>query len=264
MPDAATTPTSLPSPWAGLLSLTRREVVRFLRQPARVAAAIGTPLILWVFLGSGFASTQVADLPYAKHLLPGMVSLSVVFSSIFAAISLIEDRNSGFLQGVLVSPLPRWALAASKVLGGSIIAASQGAILLLGAYTIGMRPGAAGLMQALGAIACSAVLVNALSLSLAWRIESVQGFHGVMNMLLMPMWLLGGTIFPVSGASGWLRTIMFADPLLWTNQALLQSLTPQPPVFPASTTVVWLVCVGLALAALALSWLTIGSRPRHA
>lgn len=244
--------------------LTSRELVRYVRQPSRIAASLGTSVLIWVFLGSGFAasfsspatSTAAATTDsagsYALHLLPGMLALTVVFSSVFGSISLIDDRNEGFLQSVLVSPTPRWALVASKLLGGSLIALSQAVLLLPGIYLFGANPGVLSLIEAVAALACASLGVTALGLALAWRINSVQGFHGVMNLVLMPMWLLAGTLFPIQGASGWLRPLMLLDPLTWPSEALRHAVTGTAPA--ASLGVTWLLALLFPALASLFAW----------
>lgn len=239
--------------------LTRRELIRYARQPSRIAASLGTSLLIWVFLGSGFAASFASPAAvsagagsYALHLLPGMLALTVVFSSVFGSISLIDDRNEGFLQSVLVSPTPRWTLVASKLLGGSMLALGQAALLLPGVYFFGARPGILSLIEAIAALACASVGVTAVGLALAWRINSVQGFHGVMNLVLMPMWLLAGTLFPIQGASGWLRPLMLLDPLTWPSEALRHAVTGTPPV--ASLTVTWLLALLFPTLASLFAW----------
>lgn len=245
--------------WAALAALTRREWMRFARQPSRVVAAVGTPALLWVFLASGFGSGVAgAAGGYGAHLVPGMVGLTVVFSSIFGAISLIEDRTTGFLQGVLASPAPRWSVVGSKVVGGASIAVLQGAILLPAAALVGATPGVAGFAAALGALACLSLVVLGLSLGLAWRVNSVSGFHGVMNLVLMPMWLLSGSFFPVAGAAPWLRGVMLANPLTWPTEALRASLGGGD----GGASLTWALAVVAALASVAFaSWIIGRGRP---
>lgn len=264
--------------------LTWRELVRYARQPSRIAASLGTSLLIWIFLGSGFAASfssphatgapaAVATSPaltpaatslhegagsYALHLLPGMLALTVVFSSVFGSISLIDDRNEGFLQSVLVSPTPRWALVASKLLGGSLLALGQAVLLLPGIYLFGARPGLFSLVEAVAALACASLGVTALGLALAWRINSVQGFHGVMNLVLMPMWLLAGTLFPIQGASGWLRPLMLIDPLTWPSEALRHAVTATPPA--ASLPVTWLLALLFPAIASFFAWISMRGR----
>lgn len=205
-------------------SLTRRELVRVGRQPARLVAGVGTVALIWLVFASGLAGSM-GDGSFGAFLAPGMASMVVLFSSIFGAISLIEDREQGFLRAVLVSPVPRWAIMASKVIGGGLVALAQGAMILLAAPLSGMSPTAQGWGLALVALACMSIGVTGVALALAWRCQSVAGFHGVMNLVLMPMWLLGGTIFPLESASPWLAWLMRVNPLTWTGEALRWSMT---------------------------------------
>lgn len=246
----------LPAVAPAVLSLAGRELKRFARQPSRVVASVGTPLLIWVLLASGFAGSLGGG--YGKHLLPGVVGLTVVFSAIFGAISLIDDRNAGFLQGVLVSPLPRWGLALAKVLGTGAIALAQGVILLPAAAVLGLDPGVGEYVLALAAIVMLVLMVNGVAMALAWRVNSVPGFHGVMNLILMPMWLLSGSFFPVAGAAPWLRAVMRANPMTWSTEALRQALQPGDTFAPAG--VVWGVAVALALAGVGAASAVVGRR----
>ncbi len=261
MTDQPPTTPGLPA----FAALTARELIRFTRQPSRVAAAIGTPLILGLFFGSGFAqsfSGERSGPSYTAFLLPGMISLTVMFSSIFAAISLIEDRSAGFLQSVLVSPAPRWAGVSAKIAGGTLVAAAQGALLLLLAPILGLHPGPVGYLLALAAIALISIGINGLGLAAAWRIESSQGFHGVMNIVLMPMWLLSGAIFPIAGAAGWLRAIMTVNPLYWPTAALRDALAGGAHPEPFAAWMLWAFATLAALAGFVLAWLSMGRARR--
>lgn len=214
---------------SAVIALGWREVVRFLRQPSRIIGTLGTGLVVWLVLASGFAGSFAApgDAPaapgYGGFLTPGMAGLVVMFASVFGAISLIEDRQSGFLRGVLAGPTPGWSLAASKLLPGALLATAQGAIILLGASVFLGVPLAHTLL-AIAPLAFIAAGVTGLALGLAWVVNSVQGFHGVMNAVIMPVWLLSGSVFPAEGAAGWLRAIMLANPMTWANRALRAAL----------------------------------------
>lgn len=254
---------SLPG-FPGLAALTRREFLRFVRQPSRIVAAIGTPAFVWVLLGSGFAGSVASPeghSSYAAFLLPGMASLTVLFSSIFAAISLIEDRHAGFLQSVLASPAPDWAIVGSKVLGGSGIATAQGALLLLAGPLVGLEWTLTGYLLGVAALLAISVGITGLGLAAAWRVDSAEGFHGVMNLVLMPMWLLSGAFFPVSGAAGWLGAVMLANPLTWPTAALRGSPAGgQGSALVGGGAVVWTATILFAAGGFALAWATIGRR----
>lgn len=202
-------------------TLARREIVRFLRQRSRLVGAMATPLLFWLVIGSGFN--------YLGYLFSGMLVQVLLFASIFSTISIIQDRNEGFLQGVLVAPVPRSAVVLGKVLGGTAIALLQGVLFLVLGPLVGVQPTLPGLAAALGVMALVAFALTALGTAFAWRFESVQGFHGVMNLLLFPMWLLSGAVFPPEGAAGWVRGVMAGNPLTYGVSALRGTLTGAEP-----------------------------------
>jgi len=226
------------------LVLTHREFKRLFRQPSRLITAILTPLIFWLLAGAGLSrsfvmpGTRIADpaadtateaatqaatqsINYAAYLLPGMATMVVMFASVIAAISLIQDRHAGFLQSVLVSPAPRWAVIAAKIIAGGSIATLQALLLIIGAALLGLSPaGIIGIIAATLILALTSAAVISLGIALAWRVDSVGGFHGIMNLVLLPMWVLSGALFPATGASGWLAWIMWINPLHWSTLAL--------------------------------------------
>lgn len=211
-------------------ALAMREVRRLGRQPLRIVVAIATPAMMWLFIASGFANSIRPDTlgsdagSLTLYLLPGMASLVVLFNAIFASISLIEDRHEGFLQAVLVSPAPRWSMAVGKLLGGGALGVAQAIVLLALSPLVGMNVTAGGVLSAFVALACLSLGITGLGLAAAWKIDSASGFHGVMNLVFMPMWLLSGAIFPVEGASGWLRALAIANPLGWCQRAVAAGL----------------------------------------
>lgn len=220
--------------------IARREWTRFLRQPSRIVAAIGTPLILWVFMGAGFARSfspptttvgaDASDLAYAAYLLPGMITLVAMFTAIFSSISIIEDRREGWLRSVMVSPVPRWAIAGGKILGGAAIAFLQAGILLVFLPLLNLWPGFGWLLLVLAMLAVTSLAMTGIGVAFAWRSESVQGFHAVMNLVLMPMWLLSGAFFPPEGSNVVLRWVMYANPLTWCSRAIQRALCGEADV----------------------------------
>jgi ABC-2 type transport system permease protein len=211
--------------------LFAREVLRFVRQPGRVLGSLGTPLLFWLLLGSGFGKTfqppgMAGGMNYGTYFFPGTVLLVVLFTAIFASISVIQDRTEGFLQGVLVAPVPRLAIVLGKVLGGTTLGFVQGLIMLLLAPLAGLSFTLPGFLGACGALFLTALSLSALGFLFAWRMNSVQSFHAVMNLLLMPMWLLSGAFFSAAGATWWIRAIMAANPLSYGLTALRGALHP--------------------------------------
>jgi ABC-2 type transport system permease protein len=245
-------------------TLWRREVVRFLREPSRVASAAATPLLVWAVLGAGFSGAfrlpgeAAGATRFGEYFYPGILVLVLLFAAIFSTISLIEDRREGFLQGVLAAPVPRAAVVAGKVAGGATLAWLQAAPLLLLAPLAGLGWDAGALLAAAGVLALAACELAAVGFACAWRTSSVQGFHAVMNLLLMPLWMLSGAFFPPSSAPGWLAAAMAANPLTYTVAAVRGALgaanetAGMPPFGPSLALTA--VCTAAALAlALAVS-----------
>ena len=233
-PSFATNPAagvdrSLTSPWIVTGVIVRRELILFVRQPARVAAAIGTPCLLWLFMGSGFAqSFRPGDASYAAYLLPGMMTLVAVFAAIFSSISIIQDRRDGWLQSVLVSPTPRWSIALGKTLGGAIVAWAQAALLLAAAPLLDIHLTFGTAILTLFAVAVTSIAMTAVGVAFAWRTETTAAFHAVMNLVFMPAWLLSGALFPPQGASAWLELVVRLNPLSWCTQAIRGPLLGEP------------------------------------
>ncbi len=210
-------------------SLCRRELVRFLRDRSRVVGSIAPPLVFWFLLGSGLGeSFRHAGTPggadYLQYFFPGTVMLVVLFTAIFATISVIEDRHEGFLQSVLAAPIPRSAMVAGKVLGAALLAFLHGLAFLLLAPAAGLSLDLAGWALALSSMFLASAGMAGLGFIIAWKLDSTQGFHAVMNLLLIPMWMLSGALFPSAGAPAWLKALVALNPMTYAVLALQGSL----------------------------------------
>ncbi len=205
-------------------SLWLREIIRFYRMRSRVVGVIISPVLFWLVLGSGFGSSLRGPAGGGQHYLeyffPGALIMIVLFTSIFAMMSLIEDRREGFLLSVLVSPASRSAIVLGKVLGGATLAFLQGLIFLVFAPLIGVRMGVVQIAISVLAIFLISFALTALGFTIAWRLDSTQAFHAIINLFLIPLWLLSGALFPLSGASRWIRALMLANPLTYGVEAL--------------------------------------------
>jgi ABC-2 type transport system permease protein len=211
-----------------------REVVRFYRQPARVAGVVLSPLLFWIVIGSGFGTSfrsgeAAGQQHYLDYFFPGALVMIILFTSIFTMMSVIEDRNEGFLLSVLVAPVPRSAIVLGKVLGGTTLAALQGLIFLVFAPLVGVHV----TLGSFGLIVLTVFLVSfaltALGFAIAWPMDSTQSFHAIINLFLIPLWLLSGALFPLSGASGWMRALMYINPLTYGVEALRTLMYPAAP-----------------------------------
>lgn len=216
-----------------LYQLTRREIVRFLRQRSRLVGALLTPLLFWAMLGGGLGQSfrdlgENGARTYLEFFFPGALALSVLFTAIFSTISVIEDRHEGFLQGVLVSPVSRPVLLLSKIFGAAILGSLQGLLLLLLAPFAGLPIGVSAVCLILVVLFLMAASMTTLGFYFAWSLDSVQGYHGIMNTVLMPMWILSGAVFPLSGSSPFFQWIARINPLSYGIIALKEAFKAQP------------------------------------
>jgi ABC-2 type transport system permease protein len=212
------------------ISLWWREVVRFYRQRSRVVGVIASPLLFWLVIGSGFGtsfrSTGAGGQHYLNYFFPGALIMIVLFTAIFTMMSVIEDRKEGFLLSVLVAPVSRSVIVLGKVLGGATLATLQGIIFLVFAPALGIHFTLVSFVLTVLVIFLVAFSLTALGFIIAWPMDSTAGFHAVINLFLIPLWLLSGSLFPLSGASLWIRALMRINPLTYGTDALRMLLYP--------------------------------------
>ncbi|MBP9128117.1 MAG: ABC transporter permease [Elusimicrobia bacterium] len=208
-------------------TLVTRELQRFFRQKNRVIGAFATPLLFWFFLGMGLGrnfqappGAAGAGLNYLQYFLPGTMALVCLFTAIFSTISVIEDRQAGFLQAVLVSPAPRSAIVIGKMVGGTLLALLQAVVFVGLLPVVGVPLTGSGVCWSILLLTLLALGLTGLGLAIAWTTDSIQGFHAIMNLLLMPIWFLSGAVFPVDGAPGWLKVLMLANPVTYAVSGL--------------------------------------------
>lgn len=212
-------------------TLWQRELVRFFRQRSRVIGALGPPVLFWFLIGSGLGTSfhlsgvalNEPGTSYLQYFFPGTIALIVLFTAIFSTISIIEDRHEGFLQSVLVAPVSRGSLVMGKIAGGTTLAFIQALIFLCFAPAVGITIHLVSFLYLLAILLLISFGLTGLGFLIAWRLDSTQGFHAIMNLFLIPMWLLSGALFPMSGAPHWLRWVMMANPLTYGVAALRQS-----------------------------------------
>lgn len=207
-----------------------RELIKFVRDRARLFGALAQPLGFWLLLGLGFhKSIQLAGpaVPgsYLAYLLPGIIVLTILFTAIFSTMALVEERQHGPLQAALVAPVPRTALVLGYGLGGTTLALLE-AVLLLGLlpFVPGVRLTLSGLILTLSVIVLTGLAFAMLGFVVAWHVASTRGYHAVMNVALLPLWALSGAVFPVEGAALPLQGIMRLNPITYMVSALRQGL----------------------------------------
>ena len=212
-----------------------REITRFARQRSRLIGAFLQPLVFWALLGAGLKASfrpsgMPGDINYMQYFYPGVIILVLLFTAIFATISTVEDRKEGFLQGVLVAPIARSTVVLGQALGATTLALVQGIIFLVLAPLAGIHLNLAAIVVSTGMMALIAFALCSIGLLIAWRIESTQGFHAIMNLILIPIWMLSGAFFPATGVPGWLYWPMRFNPLSYGMIALRRGLYLGEPV----------------------------------
>ena len=234
-----------------------REIVRFYRQTTRVIGVLMSPLVFWLVIGSGFGTSfrsggGTGQQHYLDYFYPGALIMIVLFTSIFTMMSVIEDRKEGFLLSVLVAPVPRTAIVLGKVLGGTTLAAVQGMIFLIFAPFAGVHLDPVRVALLAIVVFLVSFALTALGFAIAWPMDSSQAFHGIVNLFLIPLWLVSGALFPISGASGWIKVIMRLNPLTYGVEALRGLLYPGlETTFPLPSAMATLVLFSLVMFGLA-------------
>jgi len=246
------------------LSLWWREIVRFYRQRARVVGVIASPLLFWIVIGSGFGSSfrsgGAGGQHYLDYFFPGALTMIVLFTAIFTMMSVIEDRKEGFLLSVLVAPVSRSVIVLGKVLGGATLATLQGLIFLVFAPALGIHFTFASFGLTVLTIFLVAFSLTALGFIIAWPMDSTQAFHAIINLFLIPLWLLSGSLFPLSGASLWIRAVMLVNPLTYGTEALRSLLFPGSASTSLSLSVNFAVLATFTLVMFVLSFLVANRR----
>ncbi len=240
-------------------TLWQRELVRFYRVPSRWFGALGTALLFWAVLGTGIGGAA-----YRAYFFPGTIVMSMMFSCIFSTASIIEDRQAGFLQSVMVAPVSRAAIVMGKILGGATLATLQGLLILAFAWSVGAVFVVIPFLGLLLSLFLISFVVTAMGFWLAWKIDSPPGFHAIMNMVLLPMWMASGAIFAVS-ASPWLKAFMFVNPFTYGVAGVRRGLFPTSDLSQVpSLSLCLIVLLGFSIFFYGLSsWVVAKSKERR-
>jgi len=208
-------------------ALWLRQLKRYIRSRSRIVGALGQPLLFLVALGFGFGPIfeRAGQGSYIQFLAPGVIAMAVLFTSIFSGIELIWDRQFGFLKETLVAPVPRLTIMIGRTLGGATVAVIQGLVVLAVCTLAGFRTdGLGGLPAALGFMALIALTFTALGTAIASVLQDFQGFQLVMNLLVMPIFFLSGSLFPLARVPRTLALVASVDPLAYGVDGLRWSL----------------------------------------
>jgi ABC-2 type transport system permease protein len=245
--------------------LWRRDMIHLLRERSRWLGVVVQPLLFWGLIGSGLAGAFVLrdaqGLGYLEYLFPGILAMVVLFTAVFATMSVIEDRQQGFLQQVMVGPGSHAALVLGKTAGVTTMALIQAGLCLLAAPLAGFSLAAVDWPSLMLTLVLGCIGLTAVNFTLAWLVDSTAGYHGILSIVLLPLWIISGAMFPAASGLAWLEPLMRANPMTYLVDALRHSLYGGvAPVGHVSLAVALLVLTGCALASVALAVVVVGRR----
>ncbi len=224
----------------GIYTIWYRDILRFWRDKTRLIGAIVFPLLFLFVFGSGLSARMGflgSGIDFTQFLFPGIIGMSVFMSSFMAGVSVVWDREFGFLKEVLVAPISRISVALGKTLGAATVALLQGILILLFAPLIGVSLSVLTVLALLPLMFLLAVSMGSLGILLATRIRSMEAFQAVMQMLLFPMVFLSGVFFPVQGLPAWMNILVKLNPATYGIAPIRQVILGAAPDSPFSISV---------------------------
>ncbi len=242
----------------------RRELIRFRTDRLRAITSLVQPVLFLFILGTGLSRLASHGLPagldYQTFIYPGVLAMSVLFTAIFSAASIVWDREFGFLREMLVAPVRRWAIVVGKCLGGATVATFQGIIFLALAGVAHVPYNPVLLLTLVGELLLLAFTLTAFGVMMAARIKQIQAFMAVTQLFVLPLFFLSGALYPLNGLPGWLTVLTRIDPLTYIvnpmRHAVFDHLSISPlavhALSPGITWFGWVVPLGLSLAIVAV------------
>jgi len=194
-----------------------RDLIRYFREKSQLYGSLTRP-VLWLFiLGLGLRGGYrgIGNVNYTQFIFPGIVAMTSIFTSIQSAISIIWDREFGFLKEILVAPVPRTSIVIGKGLAGTTLSLIQGCIILLLAPLVKVRLSAVNIFPLILVIALMSFALTGIGIVIAAKMTSFQGFGTIMNFVIMPLWFLSGALYPLQGLPWWLNLLVRVNPLTY-------------------------------------------------
>ena len=218
----------------GAYTIWYRDFIRLRRDRIRIIASLGQPLLFLFVFGTGLAPAMSGlgggHIDFRQFIFPGILSMTILFTSIFSAVSIVWDREFGFLKEVMVAPVSRTAVALGKVAGGATVGLFQGIIVLLMAPIIGVHLSLDQVIVLLALMLLLAAVMTSFGILIAARMRSMEGFQMMMQFLLMPMFFLSGAFFPLNNVPLWLELLGRVDPVSYAvdpfRQVILSKTVP--------------------------------------
>jgi ABC-2 type transport system permease protein len=218
-----------------IVTLWLRTMTRYIRSPSRIIGSIGMPFFFLVIIGTGLNSVSVPGMQhnYLAFIAPGIIAMTVLFTSMFSGIQIIWDKQFGFLKETLVAPVSRTSIMLGHTLGGATTAVIQGFILLAISLIFGASiSSVTGFFIAVGFMLLIGLTFTAMGTAFGSRMSDMQGFPLVMNFITFPLFFLSGALFPLSGAPAWLRTLSYLDPLTYGVEGIRYGLLGTSQISP--------------------------------
>lgn len=236
-------------------ALTWRDLMRFVRDRSQVLGAIARPVLWLVLMGQGLGASvrAVGGLDYQHFIFAGAIAMAVLFGGVFQGVTIIWDREFGFLKEVLVAPISRATIVLGKTLSGTVVTVVQGCLTLLFAAVVRVHLGPPSLAALLGVIVLLSLGMTAMGVVVATRMRTFEGFGVISNFVIMPLYFLSGGIFPVERLPTWMAVLVRANPVTY-GVDLMRHAMVQPAVFPVGIDVAVLLGFAAAMVALALAW----------
>lgn len=212
----------------------KRELIRFTRNKVRMITSLAQPIIYLFILGTGLSQLIPggSNVNYRTFIFPGVLGMTVLFTAIFSALSIVWDREFGFLREMLVAPVRRSALVFGKCLGGATIATFQGAVMLIFCGLVGVPYSPALLLMLVAEMALLAFMLTAFGMVIAARMAQVETFQVVMNFIVLPMFFLSGAVFPLNRLPRWLAALTKVDPMTYAIDPMRRAVFDRVDISP--------------------------------
>lgn len=237
----------------GSFIIWQRDIKRMLRDKHQFYGSFARPVLWLLVLGMGLRPVfkDNGGVDYLQFIFPGIVAMSLIFSAMWSGISIIWDREFGFLKEILVAPIPRTSIVTGKIMGGATQAMVQGGITLLFAPLIGVKITIAGFFALLGIMLIISFALSSMGIALASRIYSYEGFGTISNFVIMPLFFLSGAVYPVQTLPSWLKVIVSLNPVTY-GVDLMRGAVLGVFQFPIFLDLLYITGFGLIMALLAV------------
>jgi ABC-2 type transport system permease protein len=207
-----------------ILIIVQRELKKYWRNKSRIVGTLGMPFFMLFIFGAGL--DNVVDNPmfsggYSQFIMPGIIGMVLLFNSIFSGVSVIWDKQFGFMKEMLVAPISRVRIIIGKTLGGASTSIFQGFLMLALSFILGVRPTwFIGTLIAIPIMFLISISFVAIGTAIASQMNDMHGFQLIMNFLIMPLFFLSGALFPLNNVPAWLRVLTYIDPMTYAVEAL--------------------------------------------